>query len=350
MKQLTETRGEPAVSILCPLDTRRPGNPHDPRVLAGLRDRAVEAIEAVLRGREASSLIARIDDAIASVDLEHPSPGIAVLVAPGVSRVLSLDNVVEPHVVVGKTFATHDLVAALARHLRGRVLVLAQARTRCIDVTGDDAFEHHDDGFPVEVEPPTEADAPHRDFPLDEHEHAEAAKFVFRAVDHALATMQRRDVRPLVLMGTERDVAYFEGVTNWRVYVVGRVYGNYERDTVTEIGQRAGAAFAEHAETQQQATRDEIRESLGTRAVSGIADVWQVARDGRGHRLVVEDGFRFNARVVDGALEAAPEGEAGAFDAVDDVVDAVIRQGGEVVPMRAGSLSDLGQVALLVRY
>jgi hypothetical protein len=159
MKQLTETRGEPAVSILCPLDTRRPGNPHDPRVLAGLRDQAVEGIEAVLRGREASSLIARIDDAITSVDLEHPSPGIAVLVA-----------------------------------------------------------------------------------------------------------------------------------------------------------------------------------------------VWQVARDGRGHRLVVEDGFRFNARVVEGALEAAPEGEAGAFDAVDDVVDAVIRQGGEVVPMRAGSLSDLGQVALLVRY
>ncbi len=30
MKQLTDTGSEPAITILCPLDTRRPGNPRDP--------------------------------------------------------------------------------------------------------------------------------------------------------------------------------------------------------------------------------------------------------------------------------------------------------------------------------
>ena len=88
---------------------------------------------------------------------------------------------------------------------------------------------------------------------------------------------------------------------------------------------------------------------MTTGAVSGIVDVWRLACGGRGHRLVVEDGYRFHARVVDGKLEPASTTESGAFDAVDDAVDAVIRQGGEVVPVSAGSLSDLGRIALLLR-
>jgi hypothetical protein len=350
MKELLETGGEPAVSILCPLDTRRPGNPRDPRVLANLRDRAADRVASTLDGPAASSLISRIDDSIASIDLAHPSPSVAVLVAPEITRVLPLDEVVEPRVTVGRSFATHDLVAALARHIRGRALVLAQTNTRCIDVTGHELFEHRDEVFPVAVEPPTEADAPHRDFPLDEHEHAEAVKFVFRAVDHALGALQKRDARPLVLMGTERDLAYFEGVTNYRTHVVGRVYGSHERDTLDEIGALTRSVLAEHAEAQQQATCDDLREALGTGAVSGIADVWKVARDGRARVLVVEDGYRFDAIVVDGELVAAPNGDASAFDAVDDAVDAVIRQGGEVVPVSAGRLGDLGGIASLLRY
>jgi hypothetical protein len=57
MKELLETGGEPAVSILCPLDTRRPGNPRDPRVLANLRDRAADRVASTLDGPAASSLI-----------------------------------------------------------------------------------------------------------------------------------------------------------------------------------------------------------------------------------------------------------------------------------------------------
>jgi hypothetical protein len=349
MKQLAGTRG-PAVSLLCPLDTNRPGNPHDPRVLASLRDEAVRKLAALGPDDAGTALIARIDEAIASVDLTHPSPSVAVLAAPGVTRVLPLDGRVEPQVVVASSFATNELVAALRTAAPARVVVLAQGRTRCFDVTGDNVVERRDAGFPVEVEPPTEADTPQRDFPLAESERAEAVKFVFRAVDHALSKVQHRDRRPLVTVGTGRDLAYFDEVTNWRAAIIGRVQGNHERDTPAEIGRLVRPVLAEHAREEEERACTMIREAIGTTAVWGIDEVWRAAQEGRGRRLVVEDGYQFDARVVDGTLVGADEHGTGVFDAVDDAIDAVLRYGGEVVPVSAGPLSDRGHVALLCRF
>jgi hypothetical protein len=349
VKQLAQLREEPAVSILCPFDIRRPGNAHDPAAIRELRDRAVEKVESLLQGPAAASLIERIDAALGSIDLHHPSPGVAVLTSPNLSRVIALDVSVEPTVVVGERFAIRDLVAAMARGVRARVLLLSQETSRCLDLTGASVVERLEFGFPVDVVPPTEADTPHHDFPLDEHEHAEAAKFVFRAVNHALTALERHDRRPLVLVGAERNLAYFDEVADHRANVIGRVHGNHQRDTPDEIAHLVQPVLADHERHQQRDACDEAREAIGTRAVSGITDTWLAARAGRGHRLIVEDGYRFPARLVEGSLEAAPD-TTESSDAVEDIVEEVILHDGDVVVVPAGSLTDLAHIALLTRY
>src|SRR5947209_19176149 len=91
VKQLAQVHGRPAVSILCPLDSRRPGNAHDPALLSQLRNEAVDQVEGLVQGHAATLLIDRIDMALASVDLHHPSRAIAVLSSPSLSLVFSLD-------------------------------------------------------------------------------------------------------------------------------------------------------------------------------------------------------------------------------------------------------------------
>ncbi len=189
-RQLAEVGGVPAVSILCSLDNRRPGNTHDPAVLAELRGRAGDGIRRVLEGDAAASLIASLDDALDSVDLQHPGRAVAVLVSPSASHVVTLDAPVETRVVVGERFAIHDVVAAMSHRTRARIVVLSRAKTRCIDVDGESAAERLDLGFPVEAVAPTEADTPHRDFPLSEREDAEAARFVFRGSAVRCATFR----------------------------------------------------------------------------------------------------------------------------------------------------------------
>jgi hypothetical protein len=349
VKELAELDDAPAISILCPLDSHRPGNAQDPIVLSQLRDRAVEDVEQVLSGSAAASLIARIDEAVGAIDLQHPNRGVAVFVSANVCRVIGLDAPVGPHVVVGRRLSIRDLVTTLSRTKPARVVVLSQAKTRCVDIIGGDATEHLDDGFPVEVAPPTEADAPHGDFPMSEREHAEATKFTFRAVDRALGAIQRHGWRQLVIVGTERDLAYFDEVTRERETVVGHIAGNHERDTPDELARLVRAVIEDVQARECERACGEAREAIGTHALSGIANVWSAARSGRGQRLLVEDGYCYPSR-VSGTLTAAPDAKDGAFDAVSDTVEEVIRHDGDVVGVPPQSLADLGYIAMLTRY
>jgi hypothetical protein len=346
LEQLAQPVEPPAVSIVCPLDTRRPGNTHDPIVIRRLRDRAIEALDR----HDASAVIPRLDDALAAIDLRHPAAAIAVFASADVSRVVELDAPVEARVTVGDRFALGEVASVLSSSMRTRALLLSQGANRCVDVTGSHAAERRDFGFPVDVAPPTESDTPHRDFPLDEHERAEAAKFVFRAVEEALAELERHDERPLVLVGTERDLSFFDEIARRRPHLIGRIHGNYAHATPHQVGKLIQPVVENRIHEAQREACDQVREAIGTRGVSGIVDVWHAARGGRGHRLVVEAGYSAPMRVVDETLVGATQGEPGAFDAVAEAISEVIRHHGDVVVVAPETLPDLGRVALVTRY
>jgi Bacterial archaeo-eukaryotic release factor family 3 len=191
IEKLAEIHGNPAVSILCRLDRRRPGNLEDPRRLDALRERAIDAVLNTYDERLVAPLLGRIEAAVASVDLAHPSDAVAILVTADESHVLRLPFPVFSRVVVDDTLATRDLVNAAQRTLRARVVVLAAERARCFDANGSSLHEVHGHGFPLHISPPVQEDTPHRDLPIGEHEQAEAHRFVLRAVDAALAELQR---------------------------------------------------------------------------------------------------------------------------------------------------------------
>jgi hypothetical protein len=342
IERLARLDSTPAISIYCPLDVRRPGNEQDPAALAESRERAAKRVRELASEPVARRVLSRLDDAIATVDLGHPTPGVAIFVSPDTADVITLDSVADAQLAVGSHFALLHLVAAHQNLPFARVLVLSQARTRCVDITGSRTTERSDYGFPVTVVAPTEADTPHRDFPLDEHETDEAVKFVFRAVDAALTPMHRRDPRPLVVLGAERDLAYFDEVRSEQFSVIGRGAGNYQRSTVDEIAGLVRPLLEAHRDSCVAGACAEAREAVGTHAVTGIGDVLDAARNGRGRRLVVEAGYTYPAGV-------AGSGD-GNVDAVEDTIVEVLRHGGEVVVAGPDQLHDLGHIALLTRY
>ena len=188
---------------------------HDEQALTELRDAAVVRLEAYGddRGfRRAASCTTSTPPSQASTG-RTAIAGVALFAGTDITHVVPLEVTVEPRIVVGERFALAELVTDNAREVHARVLVLSLAKTRCIDVTRRIACERHDAGFPIEVEAPTREETPHRDFALDEHEHEEAARYVLRAVDAALKKVHEADPRPIVLMGAERDLSYWDEVS-----------------------------------------------------------------------------------------------------------------------------------------
>jgi hypothetical protein len=339
IEKLAHVHGDPAVSILCRLDRRRPGNLEDPLRLEALRSRAGELVRESAEPARAAALAARVDDAVAAVDLAHPGDGVAVLVTAEDSHVLPLPFAVRDRVVVDATFATRELIEAARRSLHARVLVLAAEDARCFEAVGSSLRELHGHGFPLHLSPPVQEDTPKRDLPIGEREQAEAHRTVVRRVDEALAALQHADHLPLVVVATVRELAYFEEVTRFRADVVGRVHGNHVGDALEDVERVVAPALAEAASRRAAAAVTRAQEALGTAAAVGIEEVETAATAGRGHELIVEENLRVDA--------ARP---AGADDPVDRVMRAVLAQGGTVTTVPDGALADRDGIVLVLRY
>jgi hypothetical protein len=339
IKELAQVRGNPAVSILCRLDRRRPGNLEDPRRLDAFRKKAIDTVLRTHDEREVGPLLQRIEAAVDSIDLAHPSDAIAILVTADESHVLTLPFPVFSRVVVDDTFATRDLVNGVEQMLSARVLVLAADRARCFEMTGDSLREVYGHGFPLHISPSVQEDTPHRDLPIGEHEQMEAHQYVLRAVDAGLAELQTRDHRPIVVVATVRELAYFDEVTRFAKDVIGRVHGNHVDDTVTGIEHVVQPTLtAELARRSDDAVR-RANEAVGRGAATRFAKVAAAARTGRGRELIVEEDFHVETATTEG-----PD------DPVDEVIQAVLTHDGQVTTVPPGALADHGGIVLILRY
>ena len=339
IEKLSDVKGDPAVSILCRLDRRRPGNLEDPLRLEALRKRAVAAVLNTYDEHLVAPLLGRIEAAVASVDLAHPSDSVAILVTADESHVLPLRFPVYSRVVVDHTFATRDLVSAAQQTLRTRVLVLAAERARCFEATGNSLREVHDHGFPLHLSPPTQEDTPHRDLPIGEHEQAEAHRYVLRAVDAAVAELQAREHRPIVVVAPVRELAYFDEVTRFGRDIIGRVHGNHVSDGAPAIERVVEPALATALARRSDEAVQRANEAVGTGAATRFARVAAAAKDGRGHELILEE----NLRVATAPTE-------GPDDPVDEVIDAVLGHGGHVTTVPDDTLAEHGGIVLILRY
>ena len=77
-----------------------------------------------------------------------------------------------------------------------------------------------------------------------------------------------------------------------------------------------------------------------------------MAMDGRLEMVVVEDGYSVAARLVDGRLLPAADATAPDVidDAVDEVIEAVLRHGGGAVIVGDGQLAGFDRIAAVARY
>lgn len=353
LEKLARVHAFPAVSVLLPLQRELPGNPEDPLRLRSLIDHATDRLLREHDRRQIAPIIEHLNREAAAIDFMHPGAAVAIFATEGEAHTFVLPFPVRERVVINETFAIRDLVRGHRRLARYRALVLSAKEARLLTGAGEDLREVHDAGFPLALEAPREEDTPHRDLPIRESQADEAYRFVFRMVDRALGEVQSTDPLPVVLVGVERDLSYFREVSRHRRDLVAQVTGNHTHASTSQLGALVSPVIAEHFDRRADAAVAELVEAIGRRRVAlGIEEVWTCARDGRGHRLVVEEDLRVAARLVDDRLVTldAPSEPADLDDAVDEVTDAVLVSGGDIVVVAPGALAEHGHIGLVLRY
>jgi hypothetical protein len=352
LNHLQSLTNVPAVSILLPTHRTSPDNKQDPIRVKNLVNEAVERLSIEFSQRDLQPLLERLELLVSDIDYPHTLDGLALYVSHDFSKLYYLPFPVPARVIIDQTFATRDLVYGMHRALRYWVLLLSQASTRLLAGTAETIEEVSDQNFPMQMTGPGattalpyEADSSYVD---DRH------RRFFQQVDSAFATYANDEELPLIVGGVDRQISFFQEVSQYTSTIAGTITGNFDRAAVHELVPRAWPIVQTVRQAQQANALQDLEKAIGAQKfVSTIGEAWRLAQEGRGKRLLVEKNYHVPAIVSEtGKLELVDQ--AGGVeimdDAVDEVIELVLAKGGEVTLVDDGELSAHQRMALILRY
>lgn len=353
---LQNVRANPCVTLTMPSHRTSPDNKQDPIRLKNL---VVEATNRLLRDfpkREVEPLLKRMDQLAAEIDHEHNLEGLALFVSKDFARTYRLPFPLPERVVVDETFATRDLVYALNRTVRYWALALAEKPTRLFEGTNDTLVEITEGGFPLTPEPPgrtTMARLQGRTDRIGEKPDLET-RFI-EQLDDAFEPFYKQEALPLVLIGVERLIGTFRKHSRFAGAVVLEIRGNHDSTSAHDLGKLIGPRIGEVVAERSRQALSELEAAVGARRyASTIGEVWRYAHEGRGATLFVEQNYHAPARIDASGMHLLVAEDATSADvvddAVDDVIETVIRMNGRVVFVPDGALREHGRIALVLRY
>jgi hypothetical protein len=330
---LQAARGLSLVTVLLSTDPGQRLRPDDAARLEALVAEAGRRLRLELPGEAAERLRDRVRVLALEASLVAPRQALALFTGPMTSRWFTLPVPVRDRVVVDPTFATRDLVRALHRTPRHVLLVITEREARLFE-GADDQLRPVGRRFPLKAE-----DLPSRGAYL-------------RAVDAALGAHLRSRPAPLVLAGVERLAADFRRTSRWTARLAGIVPGSHLELPLPELARRVRPVIDDYLRSREREALQRLRSLPPARVASGLDAAWLASRSERPDMLVVEEDLFLPARLSDDGDHLLPADDVDAPDVLDDAVDelieAVLRRGGWVALASPGALSAHGGVALTV--
>jgi hypothetical protein len=275
--------------------------------------------------------------------------GLAILVSPEGTHLLHLRVAPRNRVVVDPTFATRDLVRSAAEDPAFLTLVIDGRAARLLHY--GQRYTRPILGHDFPMIRPDEGQRASASAASSDRARQERTRAFLREVDSRVAARIEEFRLPVVLVASERTAAQYLGLAPGRriAAVVRTGNGN---TPVADLEQAARAALAEHVSDRAAAALDTVSVRLAHgRAVAGLAAAWEAIVLSDPDLLVVERSHAAAARVSEDGLDlvADPEELGVLDDAVDELIEAALARGAEVVTVPDGALARHGHLVLALR-
>lgn len=375
LKQLQSLRGYPALSILAPTHRTAPHNRQDPIRVKNLVTEATARLLDEFPKREVEPLLEMLNSLVEEVDWRYTLDGLALFVSASFAARFDLPFPVQERVAIDETFATRDIVFSLNRSPRYWVLVLSEQPTRLFEAVRDGLEEKRLGAFPMEHSGPGGASRLPGGHGVNSSAHCdEHDRHFFRSVDEELTKVLVDDPLPVAAVGIGRNLSFFNEITQNKSSIIATLEGSHDSTSAHELGQLVWPPMQEALATQRSAVLDKLGEAVGSgKHAAGLSEVWQLAQEGRGEVLLVEEDFHQAGRLDESGLNLMPvnghnqrngangnsnvNGSANGTnglevmdDAVDSLVEAVLDKGGRVIFTDSGALEEHNRVAMILRY
>lgn len=332
LDQLQQMRCYPSITVLMntqagsALSENERANAH--RLASTAAERLANLID-----DDPDPLIAQIHQLIDDRAHQRSGHALAICVSPDHQIAISLGGTVDERVVIDETFATRDLVADLNRTVIYRVVTFSDSIIRAFAGDRQRLVEERSNTWPL-------------------HRPDNLSNTVWsRSVGAAVTRLDADYPVPTVTAGVERTTAKLLGTTG--LDVIGHITGNHDRTGASQLHTLAWPLVVDWKGLRQSRATDELdRARSAKRYASGPNELWTLALDGRIDHLVVEEDFWLSARVDDnGHLHPTNDDERDVTDdIVDEIIEAVLQNGGHTTMVDASTLAPHGRIAAVLRF
>ena len=346
----------PAVSIIMPFEPKMSLKTELTHSLKTTADKVEQELLENYPDEMGILVMQKLRAIIKSLNINTHKKSIAIYVSPIFEKVLYLDIAVEEKIIVDESFEIRDLVYSKKQLHKYLVLLLSGKESqmylsnsttfvRIVSNTPESVFAYVND-IPERLANWSD---------MSERKEIVMDKFLHH-IDNSLDIILNAYHLPLFILGTERIIGHFKKFTKHAAAVIEYVQGNYEEATVQELKEILEPHIADWKKVKEKDLLNQLEEAAGKKKLAvGMRDVWREAMAHKGRLLVVEKNYMYTAQhgsseeIIYKAIE--PYNKFSYIkDAVDDVMEKVLENGGDVEFVDKDVLKDYNHIALLQYY
>lgn len=366
LKSLRETTAKPAVSIFVKTHRQHPANEQDHIALKNQLKAAEERIINEYDKNTATTILEKIHAETDELDHNYNLDTLAIFASTEDVQVLRLPFDAKERVILDERFATRDLVRDMASAVHYYVVVLGRDQARLIEAANNRVvkeFEADDEAqnnmenmvFPIENNSLYKTSDGGTD--RSSNNENSALKEYFNRVDKSVQELWGEHQMPLVLVGDNRNISYYKEVCDRPDNIIASVSNvtDLEEGSAQHIVDGVQDAVEEYRTSLHEAALGEIEKARGAdMLVTDLQEVYRSAFQGAGETLYLRRGYIQPAKIDEKAqtltLAEDASAEGVTDDAVGEIIEHVIHNGGQTVFLPQEIMGDDLPIALVTRY
>ncbi len=350
LKELKDVISESCVSIILNTHRTRPDNQKDALTLKNLVKEAEGRLFNEESKRDAKALIERLRNLESTIDHGQNLESLILFVNEDIAELVRLPIAVENRVVIDHTFATRDLVRTLHVETSYFVLVLSQRKVRLIKAFNDKVVAEVGRPFPIEN---TAFYATNKAELSNASRQTNLIAEFFNRVDKEVNAVRKENPLPVIICTEEGNYHEYLKITDQK----GSILSEYLKKN--RLDEKAHAIVTEAWKIMQNVTieKSHARKADLQKAISAgnflsdVTDIWRAILKGRIQTLFIEQDLFQSGIMNVNQITLVSEDERDKKEVVDDIYDEMIEAnidyGGDVVFLKKGELSDFkGFVAI----
>ena len=345
---LQDIHYHPVISIVLPFDAKMILKSRLIKLLDATTGKVEEELLEKYPGDIALVMIEKLRTVMAGLNFNTHKKSIAIYLSPVFEKTFYLDITVEEKISIDRSFEIRDLVYHKKQEHQFLVMLITNKESR-IYVGNDGSLIR----IVTTTPKPLEYHFKKTDIATTNDSKKIALQQFLHHADNTLAIILKAYPLPLFISGTEDLLAHFKNITRFQHSVTSYVHQNVADVSVQEIKKMIAPCIADWETVKQKYLLNRLQHASETKNLAvGIKEVWREAMHRKGSLLLVEKSYQYPEQQNTGdeiLFNVIDPYNKFSYiqNAVDDIIEKVFENGGDVEFTDDGLLENYQHIALL---